>query len=85
MSKSGTPIENMSFEAALAELETIVRALEGGQTPLEESITAYERGTALRQHCENRLKDAQMRVEKINLDPAGQPTGTSPFTASTNP
>ncbi len=55
----------LSFEDALAELERIVRGLEGGQQRLEDAITAYERGSALRQHCEAKLREAEMRVERI--------------------
>jgi len=67
--------EKTSFEDALSELEGIVRALESGATPLEESITAYERGILLKKHCEARLKDARLRVEKLTLDTNGKPTG----------
>jgi exodeoxyribonuclease VII small subunit len=55
----------MSFEDALAELERIVRGLEGGQQKLEEAITAYERGAKLRQHCEAKLAEAEQRVQAI--------------------
>jgi len=58
-------LETMSFEDALRELETIVRRLEEGKTSLEEAMTAYERGAALRAHCEKKLKDARLRVEHI--------------------
>jgi exodeoxyribonuclease VII small subunit len=58
-------IAAMSFEDALAELETIVRRLETGQTRLEEGIKAYERGALLRAHCEAKLRDAQARIETI--------------------
>lgn len=58
-------IEEMSFEEALAALEDVVRKLEGGQVPLEQSIDLYERGEALRKHCEGRLSAAELRVEKI--------------------
>lgn len=71
-------IENMSFEDALGELETIVRNLEGGKAPLEESIGAYERGIALRQHCEKKLRDAQMKIEKITTRQDGT-LGTQPL------
>ena len=74
-------IENMSFEAALAELEQIVRSLEQGQAPLDESIELYQRGDRLKRHCEARLKAAQARIEKIAFGPDGQPTGTVPFDA----
>ncbi len=67
MSKD-SDIATLSFEAALAELEKIVHSLESGKAGLEESITIYERGVALRQHCEAKLKDAQLRVEKLTLE-----------------
>jgi exodeoxyribonuclease VII small subunit len=58
-------IAKMGFEQALAELEKIVRLLEEGEGKLDESIKAYERGVALKKHCETKLQEAQMRVEKI--------------------
>ena len=58
-------IAGMSFEDALAELERIVRGLEGGQQKLEDAITCYERGTALRRHCEAKLAEAEARVQAI--------------------
>jgi exodeoxyribonuclease VII small subunit len=58
-------IAGLSFEDALAELERIVRGLEGGQQKLEEAITAYERGAALRRHCEAKLAEAEARVQAI--------------------
>jgi exodeoxyribonuclease VII small subunit len=58
-------IAEMSFEAAMKELESIVRRLEEGQVELEDSIAIYERGTALKAHCEAKLKDAEARIEKI--------------------
>lgn len=58
-------ITTLSFEQALKELEAIVRKLEGGQGELESAIADYERGTALQQHCQKRLADAKMKVEKI--------------------
>lgn len=60
-----TPLHQLSFEAALAELEQIVRGLETGQMKLEDAISAYERGAALRRHCEQRLSEAEMRVKAI--------------------
>jgi exodeoxyribonuclease VII small subunit len=59
------PVEQMSFEAALAELETIVKRLEGGQARLEEAIADYERGAALRRHCERKLAEAEAKVQAI--------------------
>lgn len=73
-----TPIKDMSFEEALKELEDIVQRLERGDAPLEESITIYQRGAALKAHCDAKLKDAQMKVEKIVLDPNGT-ASTEPF------
>jgi exodeoxyribonuclease VII small subunit len=62
----------MSFEQALAELEKIVQDLERGQLDLDAAITAYERGTQLKLHCEGKLREAQLRVEKISLGPDGR-------------
>ena len=67
---------DLPFEAAMSELEKIVAGLENGSLGLEESIAAYERGVALRVHCESKLKDAQLRVEKLTLNAAGQPVRT---------
>ena len=64
-------ITALSFEQALAELEKIVGALESGQAPLEASIEMYERGAALKAHCEKRLEAARLRVEKIIVGPQG--------------
>jgi exodeoxyribonuclease VII small subunit len=64
-------ISTLSFEAALAELERIVAELESGRAELERSIQVYERGAALKAHCEAKLKEAQLRVEKILVGPAG--------------
>ena len=73
------PIDQLSFEAALAELETIVRSLEQGSEPLDASIELYQRGDRLKRHCEARLAAAQERIEQIKLGPDGQPQGTAPF------
>ena len=64
-------IANLSFEQALAELERIVSQLETGQAPLEDSIALYERGALLKAHCEARLEQARLKVEKIVVGPAG--------------
>tara|TARA_B100001750_G_scaffold245428_1_gene265034 strand:- start:1592 stop:1840 length:249 start_codon:yes stop_codon:yes gene_type:complete len=77
-------VESMSFEDALAELEGIVRNLETGQTKLDDSITAYERGVALKKHCEKRLNDARLKIEKISMDKNGAPTGLEPFDPENN-
>ncbi len=70
-------IAGLSFEAALEELERIVAELESGKAELERSISVYERGAALKAHCEAKLKEAQLRVEKIVMGPAG-PVGVEP-------
>ncbi len=74
-------IKTMSFEQALKELETIVDRLERGDVDLEASILIYERGEALKVHCDGLLRQAEARVEKISLNPSGQPTGTEPLDA----
>jgi len=74
-----TPVAEMSFEAAMAELERVVSQLETGQVALEDSIRLYERGAELRKHCEARLKAAEARVEAITLGPDGAPEGTRPL------
>lgn len=74
-------ISGLSFEDALRELETIVARLESGDAALEEAITLYTRGEALRAQCEARLKNAQARIEKITLGQDGAPNGTTPFDA----
>ena len=71
-------IESLSFEDALGELETIVKTLETGQTKLEDSITQYERGVALKNHCEKKLREAQAKIEKITVSKDGTP-GTAPL------
>jgi exodeoxyribonuclease VII small subunit len=73
-----TEIRNMSFEDAMKELEATVGKLEHGEATLEESIALYERGAALRQHCDAVLRQAEERVEKITLAANGQPAGTTP-------
>jgi len=70
-------IAAMSFEAALDELETIVRQLEEGKGALDDAITAYERGALLKRHCEAKLREAQTKVDKIVLGPDGS-VGTEP-------
>ncbi|MBG1233082.1 exodeoxyribonuclease VII small subunit [Aestuariivirga litoralis] len=72
-----TDITGMTFEKALAELETIVAKLESGKVDLEESIKIYERGEALRKHCQTKLAEAEARIEKITLSPQGKPTGVT--------
>ena len=72
-------ITGLPFEKALAELELIVTRLESGKVDLEQSIAIYERGEALKKHCEKLLKDAEARIEKITLKPDGTPSGTEPL------
>ena len=72
-------VKKLTFERAIEELESIVKRLEGGQVPLEESVAIYERGQALKNHCEELLKQAEARVEKITLDSAGNAKGTTPL------
>ena len=72
-----TDIASLNFEKALAQLEEIVAKLESGKVDLEESIKIYERGEALRKHCEAKLAEAEARIEKIVLSPQGKPTGTT--------
>lgn len=72
-------ISGLSFEKALAALEEIVARLEGGKVDLEDAIKIYERGEALRKHCQAKLKEAEARIEKITLDPQGKPTGRTPL------
>ena len=76
---SSTEIKKLSFERAIEELESIVKRLEEGKVPLEESVTIYERGEALKRRCEELLRQAEARVEKITLDASGKPTGTEPL------
>jgi len=72
-------IRNMSFEEALAALERIVDDLEKGDVPLDQSIRIYERGEALKKHCDALLKAAEDKVEKIRLSRDGTPMGTEPL------
>ena len=66
-SSADNAIASLSFEDAMSELEKIVRNLEDGKTKLDESVAAYERGAALRRHCESKLREAQLTVEKISI------------------
>jgi exodeoxyribonuclease VII small subunit len=81
MSETEPAIASLSFEDALRALEEIVRSLESGEVPLDETITLYERGEALRKHCQARLDAAQARIEKIVTGADGKATGTQPFDA----
>ena len=74
-----TAIKTLPFEKALEELEAIVRRLERGDVALEDSIAIYERGDALKKHCEALLKKAEARIEKITIGPDGQAAATTPL------
>ena len=77
--QAAAKIADMNFETALAELERIVDQLEGGNVPLDKSISIYERGKALKDHCEKLLKDAEARIEKITLKSDGTAGGSEPL------
>jgi exodeoxyribonuclease VII small subunit len=72
-------VTKLSFERAIEELETIVKRLEDGKVPLEESVAIYERGEALKRRCEELLRQAEARVDKITTDANGQAAGTVPL------
>ena len=74
-------IEEMSFESAMSELEQVVTQLERGDVALDASISLYERGAALKAHCETKLKSAEEKVSAITLNSEGQPTGIVPLDA----
>ncbi|MGE0565889.1 MAG: exodeoxyribonuclease VII small subunit [Pseudolabrys sp.] len=77
MADTNSDVKKLPFERAIEELESIVRDLEGGKVPLEKSVELFERGEALKRRCEELLRQAEARVEKITLDAGGKPTGTS--------
>jgi exodeoxyribonuclease VII small subunit len=77
--RDNSDIAGLSFEQALKELEQIVGKLERGDVELEPSIALYERGEALRAHCEQLLRRIEAKVEKITLDAQGQPSGSAPL------
>ena len=81
MDETAPDIAAMSFEQALKALEDVVHRLEGGEVPLDESIGLYERGEALRRHCQARLDAAQARIDKIVAAPDGKASATVPFDA----
>jgi len=72
-------VEQMSFEEALAALEEIVRRMETGKVKLDDAITCYEQGTMLRKHCEKKLADARLKIDKITASLNGEATGISPL------
>lgn len=73
-----TPVNDMSFEQAMAELEQVLNKLERGDVALEDSISLYERGAALKKRCETKLKEAEEKIAAITLDKDGNPTGLTP-------
>jgi exodeoxyribonuclease VII small subunit len=76
---NNTDLKKLTFEQAIDQLETIVKRLEEGKVPLEESVAIYERGEALKRRCEELLRQAEARVEKITLDSSAKPAGTEPL------
>ena len=72
-------VKKLSFERAIEELESIVKRLEEGKVPLEESVAIYERGETLKRRCEELLRQAEARVDKITTDANGEATGTEPL------
>ena len=79
MTDAETDISALTFEDSLRALEEVVRKLESGEVPLDDSISLYERGEALRKHCQARLDAASARIEKIVAGPDGAVLGTQPF------
>jgi exodeoxyribonuclease VII small subunit len=73
-----TSVAEMSFEDAMKELEAVVSRLESGDVPLADSIELYERGAALKAHCQKKLAEAEEKVAQITLDGEGNPKGTTP-------
>lgn len=79
---SDTPVEQMTFEQAMAELEQVVGQLERGDVALDASIALYERGAQLKARCEAKLKEAEEKVAAISFDGDGTPVGTTPLDVS---
>jgi exodeoxyribonuclease VII small subunit len=77
--KNNNDVSVLPFERAIEELESIVKRLEEGKVPLEESVAIYERGEMLKARCEDLLRQAEARVEKITLDASGKPAGSEPL------
>ena len=67
-----TKLENLSFEEALTKLETIVRELEGGRIKLDDAVSAYEKAITLKKFCEERLKNAELKIEKLEISANGE-------------
>jgi len=76
---SDTPIEQMSFEQAMAELESVITRLEGNQVALDDTISLSERGAQLKQHCEAKLRAAEEKIAKITFGADGKPDGLKPL------
>jgi len=76
---NNSDVAKLPFEKAIEELESIVKRLEEGKVPLEESVAIYERGEVLKRRCEELLAQAEARVNKLVLDASGKPTGTEPL------
>jgi exodeoxyribonuclease VII small subunit len=81
MSETKDDLSTLNFEDALKRLEDIVRKLESGDVPLDQSIELYSEGEKLRGLCQQRLEAAQAKIEKITLDRDGKPQATAPFDA----
>mgnify|MGYP003627211969 CR=1 FL=1 len=81
MSETKEDFSALNFEDALKRLEDIVRKLESGDVPLDQSISLYSEGEKLRGLCQQRLESAQAKIEKITLDRDGKPQATAPFDA----
>ncbi|MEQ8742145.1 exodeoxyribonuclease VII small subunit [Parasphingorhabdus sp.] len=81
MSETNEDLSTLNFEDALKRLEDIVRKLESGDVPLDQSIALYSEGEKLRGLCQQRLEAAQAKIEKITLDRDGKPQATAPFDA----
>ena len=79
MDEAAPNLTELTFEDALRQLEAVVKQLESGDVPLDESIDLYERGEALRKHCQARLDAAQARIEQIVTDASGKPVRTEEF------
>lgn len=75
--KTPAPVDSLSFEQALDELKRIVESLESGQAKLDEAIAAYERGALLKAHCEAKLKEAQLKIERVSAGAKG--VSSEPF------
>ena len=80
--KPDPALTSLPFEQAMVELESIVDRLEKGQVALEDSITLYERGERLKQHCDALLKNAETRIQKITLGDDGKAKGVTPLDPS---